>query len=244
MKTLLQYVQTTLSAMDSDRVDSIGDTEESMQVADTAQEVYNELIHRQNWAWLRRPVIITGAADVAQPTKVFIPDNCRYLVNLWYDDPDSTGATRLVKLTYCEPDEFITRFQNAATNRQLVTTPEGLKFYVGTDREPMFYTTFHDNEFYCDSFDQALEATLQSNKFSALGFVNPDFTISDSFVPDLPETMVPLFQSTLTAVASLYYRQKESAPDEARVRRQKARLNREDSQFTEDTYYHARFGRR
>ena len=43
--TLLEIVQKTLSAMESDRVDTIDEVEESVQIAEMAQDVFYEIIN-------------------------------------------------------------------------------------------------------------------------------------------------------------------------------------------------------
>ena len=69
-ETLLELVQGCLSVMDSDRVDSLMGTEESIQLADLARDVYYELINRDEFPAFEETFQLTGAADVLFPTKL------------------------------------------------------------------------------------------------------------------------------------------------------------------------------
>lgn len=243
-KNVLQYVQSCLSTMESDEVDSIAETAESMQVAELLKDLYYELINRQEWEFLKGAVTLTAAGDTAAPTKFTAPTGLRHLTNLWYNVADSGVSRR--HLQYVEPVEFLDRLGSgdAATGKLLVTHGSQLQFYVRTDRQPTFYTTFDDNVVYCDAYDSTVESTLQTSKVSAWGVVIPDFTVEDGFEPELPEHMIPLLQATLNASAHLYFKQQASAPDEARVRRQLAQARTRNSKIASREYYYAnRFGR-
>ena len=48
-KTLLEITQSVLSSMNSDNVNSISDIEESLQVAEKAREVYEDLMALEDW---------------------------------------------------------------------------------------------------------------------------------------------------------------------------------------------------
>lgn len=245
-KTILQYVQACLSTMDSDEVDSIGETTEAKQVADLLPDLYDELLNRQEWEFLKGPVTLTAAGDLTSPTKFTVPAGLRHIHNLWYNVDTSGGVTRR-ELQYLEPVEFLSRFASgsAATGKLLVTLPGQLQFYVRTDKMPQYYTSFDDRTVYCDAHDSGVETSLVSGKVSGYGVAIPAFQLTDTFVPVLPENMVPLLQATLNAVAHSYFKQQVSAPDEARVRRQLAQARRTNSQVASREFYYANnFGRR
>lgn len=242
-KNVLQYVQACLSTMDSDAVDSIADTEESSQVANLLADVYQEMMTRQDWAFLKGPVTLTAAGDVSSPTKFTIPDTLRYLTMLWYN-VDEAGEQNNREIRYVEPEEFLLRTGNSGAGKQLVSVGTSVKFYVQTDRHPTVYTSFDDKTIYMDSFKQSVNSTLIQSKVTALGFSNPVFVVSDTHVPFLPDHMVPLLQHTLNAAAHLHFKQQASAVDEKRVIRQTAAARRKDSKLTRKHYYANQYGRR
>lgn len=245
-KTVLQYVQSCLSTMDSDEVDAINDTAESMQVANLLSDVYFELLNRQEWEFLKGPVTLTAAGDITQPTRFNVPAGLRHLHNLWYNVSTSGGVERR-ELTFMEPADFLNVLGSglAATGKTLVTLPSQIQFYVRNDRMPSFWTTFDDQSVWCDAFRTATETSLVSSKVSALGVTIPAFSVTDTFVPTLPENTVPLLQASLNAAAHLYFKQQASAPDEVRVRRQLAQARQRNSVVaSRNTYYVNNFGRR
>lgn len=250
IKNVLQYVQGALSIMDSDAVDSISDTAEAEQVANLLADIYDELMHRQEWDFLKGPVALQSAVDPTNPTALTIPVDIAYVESVWYNIGDPTNVNRR-RLVYIDPQEFLSRFSNGlpAPNRQLVTVTKGsegaqIQFYVRTDQPPTHYTSFDDTTLILDSFNSSVETTVVSSKITAFGLTNPQFTVEDTFVPLIPEHMVPLLQHSLNAAASLIYKQQTSAPDEKRVARQTASARRKESRTARQHYYANAFGRR
>lgn len=242
-KTVLEYVQAALNIMDSDAVDSISDTEESMQVAELLRDVYAEIAVRQEWPWRKRPLQVTAAGDTARPTTFTIATKTTRILHIWYNvnrDGDHEGR----EICYQDPELFIESKQVPGDNRTLVTIGDQIKFYVDTDREPEHYTSFDDVTIHMDAYKSDEESTLVTDRISALGFIVPEFVVLDAFVPQLPEQMVPFLQSTLNATASLHFKQQVSEPDERRVARQLARQRRENGKLTRENYYASGNGRR
>lgn len=238
-KTVLNYVQAALNAMDSDNVDSISDTEEALQVANELQDTYYELLNREDWEFLHQPARLTGAGDLNNPTKLLIDaeikrfDYIAYVVD---------GVSK--ELCYLSPVEFLKKFSAGGDNRLQVTDGSGVNFYVGTDRAPTYYTSFDDESIVCDSYDSDLESTLQGASTSCIGVVIPTFSITDTHTPDIPQHMEPLLQSALNAACFVYFKQTQSGKDEQRSLRQLAQARREESKVSRKVYYNNRYGRR
>ena len=243
-KNVLQYVQSCLNTMDSDEVDTIADTAEATQIAELLEDVYYELLNRQEWEFLKGPVTLTAAGDITNPTKFTVPAGLRHLHKVWYNIDESGGMNRR-ELLFVEPEDFLLRTGgSAAAGKLLITEGSQLQFYVRTDRMPTFYTTFDDVTIYCDAYKASIETSLVTSKISAFGVALPAFAVDDEFVPELPENMVPLLQATLNATSHLYFKQQASAPDEARVRRQLAQARTRNSIVaSRSTYYANSFGR-
>lgn len=242
-KTVLQYVQSCLSTMDSDAVDSISDTVESQQVADLLADLYQELMTRQDWAFLSSPVTMVASATPTTPTEFTIPDTLRSLTTLWYN-VDEDGGLDNKEIRYVEPEEFLRRTGGAGSNRLLVTAGTQIRFYVSTDRHPSIFTSFDNNTIVLDAYKLTLSTTLELSRVSGLGIINPAFTVSDGFIPLLPDHMVPLLQHTLNASAHLHLKQQQSPVDERRVNRQLSQARRKDNKLSRKHYYANAFGRR
>ena len=68
----------------------------------------------------------------------------------------------------------------------------GVDLFVSTDRPPTYYTSFDDNNIIMDAYDSSVEATLGEYKVRAYGQSMPSFSQTDSFEPDLDNTLMPL----------------------------------------------------
>ncbi len=242
-QNLLELVQTTLSLMDSDKVDSITETEESVQVCDIAKEVYFEVINRQDWPFLHGGVTVGAAADPTQPTRFLLDDTVRKLTLVQYDIAAVGEDAQYRELVYCAPELFLRR--NATSRENSVLVEDGqVRYWVSLDRAPTYYTSFEDGILVMDSVDQAIETTLQQDKLSVLGYVIPVFTIEDSFEPRLPDNLWPMYSAEVRKACFLYLKQVTSVRDEAIAIRQTAASRRAKRGGQKRNYFNTNFGRR
>lgn len=246
-KSVLQYTQACLSAMNSDLVDAIADTSESMQVASLLEEVYAELMNREDWAFLFSPIALTGAGDSNFPTKFTIPENVRFIETVRYDIAGLTGEYKPREMLYLHPEEFVQRYGNLPDRSEtnLVTLGNQIKFYVYNNRQPSVWTSFDDLTIYMDGVNTSITSTLTSGRVSAWGVINPSFSVTDGFVPLIPTQMEPLLQAELNRQAFEYFKQTNSKTDEAKAQRQLAQARRRDSRITRQDAiaYHVGYGR-
>lgn len=243
-KTVLEYVQSALSIMDSDEVDTISETVESVQVAEQVKETYYELLNRQEWPFLHRPIQLSGAGLPDLPTRVEVPAGLKRLTTLRYD-VGTEGIYSAKEIHYVTPDEFLRRNSLPGDDKQLCIVPElRLQFYVTTNKMPTYYTSFDDEVVYMDAVDLEVEASLQTHKISATGYAIPSFVVQDDFVPLLPEEMIPLLQAAVNNACMIYFKQQPSSIDTARELRQLAQARRLQNKFTKREYYVNRYGRK
>ena len=71
--TLLDYVQTILSSLESDEVNSISDTPESMQVANIVKQTYYNIIARSDLPEHKQLINLNPSLDETQPVVMNIP---------------------------------------------------------------------------------------------------------------------------------------------------------------------------
>ena len=248
-RTVLEYVQATLNAMDSDNVDSIADTDESQQVADHLEEVYYELMEREDWPHLHQPINLTAAVDTTLPTKFTISESIRYIDWLRYNRATDAMEFEGHDVCYLRPEEFVRRFATGKddSNKQLVTVDSKIRFYVSNNRMPQYWTSFdEDGTIYMDAFDSSIETTLTSDRLDGWGVVIPSFSVTDTFTPDLPRHMEQLLQAELNRQSFQHFKQQVSEVDEKKARRQLAQQRRRNSKVRResDKYYTNRFGRK
>lgn len=238
-KSVLEYVQATLSAMDSDNVDSINDTAEALQVADRLLDIYNEFCTRETWKFMDKFVVADSLADPAQPTAAEIPEEVKEVMSVSYD-VSITGTSDFKELHYLKPLDFIRYTQSAP----VVVMVGPAVYKVWDDRSPTYWTSFDEKTIVLDAYMADLSTTVETVRFRVYANVIPNFTVSDSFIPDLPDRCVPYLQHQLNAVCMSSLKQMESPNDVLMARRQYAMLQRRDSKFQKENYYEAKYGRR
>lgn len=189
--TLLAIVQDIMSDMSSDVVNSIDDTEESRQVAQIVKSTFFAMISNRNWPHLKRTIQLEASGDLALPTHMTLQDEITELVFVNYNKIKS-GETRkrYEKIHYLEPEAFLRRINplnNDEDNIDVIIDENGIELNIFNDRAPTRYTSFNDVTLVFDSYDSAVDATLQSSKLQAQAYVAPAWIQSDTAIPDLPD---------------------------------------------------------
>lgn len=249
-KTVLQYVQACLSTMDSDSVTTISGTVESQQIADCLFDTYYELLNREEWDWLHGPIQLVQVGSALTPTSFTIPPLVRQLKYISYNIDETGTSYTADEILYVPPEEFLRRYGNSTVGtgtQQLVTLGSQLKFFVTNNQQPKYWTTFDDTTIVMDAYKIAVDPTfLLTTKITCLGVQNPSFTVADSFVPVMPEHMIPLLQHELNAASHIYFKQAVSKVDEKKATRQMAQARRKGARVPDinKQYYANAFGRR
>ena len=183
-------VQSILSDMDSEAVNSIGDSVEAEQVASVIQDTFFNLIAARDIPEHRQLIKLTALADSDKPTHFKYPTNTRQLSRVDYDI--ATTGTTYREIIFVEPMIFIDRMnQDTPSSITVTDVAGGTTLFIGNSTSPSYYTSFDDEHIVMDSYDATVESTLQNSKSRAFGYVYPTFTIADSFEPDLDDTMLP-----------------------------------------------------
>lgn len=246
-KTLLEIVQSVLSSMNSDEVDNITDTVESTQVALIAKEVFEDLVCQSEWPKQAKLGVLDGLADPSKPTYMGIPDSVYRIKEINYEVTLSTDSDRTFKeIQYLEPTDFLKVLEgnkSSDTNVVEVVTDEGVTIFVRNDVHPTYWTTFNNNTLVFDSFNSDEDTTLQSSKTKCLFYELPDWSHTNSSIPDLDEVFFPTYLAEVKRVCHLTLRQQASLPDEQYSKRGKANMRRE-ARINEETDKRAKYGRR
>jgi len=189
-KTLLSMVQSILSDMDSEDVNSIADTVEAQQIASVIQDTYFNIIAAREIPEHKQMLQLTSLSNNQRPTHFRYPNNTKEIEKLFYNT-SYTGST-YTEVSFLEPIDFLNRVDQSATNTMQVQTVAGnVPVFIMTDRMPKYYTSFDDDNIIMDSYDSSFEVILQESKTRAYGTIYPTFQITDNFEPDLDDTMLP-----------------------------------------------------
>ena len=188
--TLLEIVQQVLVDINGDGVNSIQDTEESEEVANHVKSVYRNLVSHTEWPHTRRAVTLVPYSNNQYPTHMRVNEEIKRLCFINYNKAKLTQERKTYQpVKYLEPDLFLAKL-NARDNTSLqidtIIDPSGIELMVVNHRAPEYYTSFDDVTLVFDSYDRAVDDTLQESKVQAQAYIIPPFEVSDEFIPDLP----------------------------------------------------------
>ena len=219
-KTLLEITQEILSAMESDEVNSIGDTVESLQVAGEVANTFYDLVANNDMPSNESLISLEPLSDPSRPNILRIPDNVKNIKWVKYD-MFTEGLTDYQDVEYREPELFL-RYATVYAGSQPHLLVDKLK--IGTDTNPRYWTTFDNEHLVFDSYNAALDASLQESKSLAWGTTYPAFEMADNFVPPLDAQMFPLLIAEAKKACFLNFKGMMNANEERRARRQEVRI--------------------
>ncbi len=187
--TLLQIVQSILSDMDSEGVNSITDTVEAQQIASVVEDTYYNMIAARDIPEHNKLMSLTAMGDSAKPTHFRYPTNTKHVERIEYNVGTAADKNFRV-IDFVEPVVFLDRMDE---DDLLVETYDGnLDIFVTSNEPPSYYTSFDDNYIIMNAYDSSIDSTLQASKVRAFGSTYPAFSQIDAHEPDLDNTMMPL----------------------------------------------------
>lgn len=217
---LLDYVQTILSAMDSDEVSSITDTTESLQVANVVKTVYNDIQARLDLPEHYTLFELNASGDNSKPILMTRPSDVISIEWVQYNKVQSGDTDPIYREILFKPlDEFLLMTDAMNVSDTTVASfdhtidSDSITFIYRNDKAPDFYTTFNDATLIFDSYDSAVDTTLQKDKTRCYGRKDQTFTLSNSFVPflDRDASTLLLNEAKVLAFAELKQMQHDVA---------------------------------
>lgn len=208
-KTLLDMTQNILSAMDSDEVNSIGDTVESLQVAEVIRETYEYITVGIDIPGRSGIIQLDASGDTALPNHMTVPSDVERVEWVRYN-----GS--LIK--YKTPLDFLEYVAGRGTGDE-VEVIEMMNIY--NDRDPLFFTSFDDDTLVFDAYDATEGSTLMQSKTLCWGQRSLAFEFEDDFIPALPLDMFPRLLAEAKAACFVNFKQVSNATEERRARNQK-----------------------
>jgi hypothetical protein len=227
-QTLLEMTQEILTSMESDLVDSINDTAESLAVATAIRRTYWDLFGIED-APEHYSLFKLTETSAATPTLMTIPTNVmrvewvKYNIETVEDDTDQFRT-----LEYVELSPFLDRSLALRTSSDNVESFSYTFSPLGSDPvimqykndiAPSCYTTPDDYNILFNSYNSNLETYLRGSKTLAWGLIDPTFTLDDSFVPDLNTRQFALLFNTAKSQCFVELKQTQNATADSRARR-------------------------
>ncbi len=214
-KTLLELTNSVLRDLRSDKVNSIYDTTEAMDIASIIQESYEYLMANSEWEHLQEFINLHASSDPNQPTTLLLPENVAEVCSLKYDIRDSTHTqTNYRELQYMDPIRFINYVQSRNTQLgnvvDVVDPIKDVHLYIYNNQMPTYWTCVDNKHIILDSWDSAVENTIQEHKTQVYAKVFKPWQMVDTFIPDLPPQMFPYLVSEATRYASVILNSEEN----------------------------------
>jgi hypothetical protein len=244
--TLLTLTQRILSSMDSDDVNSIDDTEESIQVSDMIEDSYFEIVAGMELPHLEQLCQMESIGDDTKPTHLRVPVNVDKIDTIKYEQiAIGTTPRSFPELMYKTPEDFINDSYNMTlTDANVFEVVEnGVSIFIKTNSQPKYWTSFDDEFIVLDSYDKLVESTAQGIKTTVSCRVLPAWTRADTFTPDLPAKMFPLLLAESKNACHFYLKQQQSSIDGKRAVRGYNKMRR-DAWRTHDQISRPKFGRK
>ena len=247
--SLLDMVQDIMSDMDSDEVNSIDDTYESLQVATIIKNAYKAMLSSRDWPHLNKLIKLEASLSTARPTYVKMPENVKKINFINYDvQRESDNGKRVYKtIQGLIPSEFLakTNTRDSSKDNVLVSVDDnvGVEVLVFNDAAPIYWTSFDDDYIVFDAFDSSVDTTIKTSKCQVSAYVYPEFSMVDNFVPDLPAEAFPALLSKARSHAMYWLKQVTDAVSESERKRQQRWLSR-NSRRSEELNTSPDYGRR
>lgn len=228
-KTLLQVVQSTLGAMDSHSVDTIGENPESEQLVLVAREVYEEMATHQDIPQFQKLDQLLGLNDSSRATMMRIPDECTDIGTVRYRHVSSSGRVKMEEVRFRDKDLFLHEQlcldvdDTDKVGYNVLESNIQVPYY--RDRGPCYFTLFDDQHLIFDAVDtvQAQDNTLHNDASLVISYVVPEFEMRDDFIIPLPAQMQTQFLAQMKEVAFMEQKQMANPVQTEKSRRTRRR---------------------
>lgn len=218
-QTLLEIVQSILSDMDSEEVNSISDTTEAKQVASVVEDTYYNIVAARYVPEHNTLIKLDGLGDSTRPTQFRYPDTVKHIERIEYN-VGSTSNPNYKEIRFVEPSDFLDRMNE--NGLKVGSVSNNVELYVSTDRPPTYYTSFDDEYIIMDSYDSSVEVVLGAFKTRAYGQLIPRFFQVDEFTPDLDNVLMPLLLAEAKSTCFSLFKGGPDAKVEQSARRLKS----------------------
>jgi hypothetical protein len=221
--TLLQVINYYMDHTDGFRISTIDDGIEAQQVASIAEKVFYDLNNDVfGNTQLQSLVQLEALADNTKPNYLKLPDDAADILHdaVMYNISKDITEIEMKEIKYLTPLEFIDFIgtRKVKTTNQVVTDFGGYKMTIDNNKAPQYFTSFDDSHLVFDSYNSAVDTTLQSSKSGIVTHLQRTFTPSDTYIIDFPEWFHQTYLNTVMSEASAALRE-EPLPSIARLSR-------------------------
>jgi len=220
-RTLLQIVQNILSDMDSEDVNTIGDTIESQQIASVVRDVYYNMVSTRMIPEHQELIKLVSLSNIDRPTHFKVPDSVKRIDFIRYN-VSTNSNTEFKEIQYIEPLLFLTLHQDGVNVDTRYDVNGNTPLLIRNDQMPTYYTSFDDLHIVMDSYKSDVDQILAESKTQALGHKIPTFKLADDFIPDLDEVLFPYLIAESKSTCFSLFKSGVDQKIEQAARRQKS----------------------
>lgn len=239
--TLLEMTQTILEKMDSDEVNSIEDTVESIAVAREIRDTYRYITDHSEDYQKEGYGQLEGIGDRDFFNQLKIPENFVRVDEVWFNYdltgsiPSSSGYAgdhgRSIHgqcerhcPEYLPPKEFVEYLYRSCDHSACMVKAKGTQgpfFPINTNCDPRYFTTFDEDVLFFSSVDLTFRETLHASETAIVGMMSPEFKIEDSFTPDLHADEFSYFLNEAIDACFVHFKGVSNSKAQKRARDQK-----------------------
>lgn len=238
--TLLEIVQDILNDISGDEVTSISDTTEATQIANIVRSSYFHLVSQRSLPE-HKTLFRLDETSSTTPTTMTLPTDVIRVDWIKYDKKLEPGAfsggvfdgsvfdtyegSRYSTVEYLDPLDF---FALVGSRTWDGVNVKSYTFTGARDTHevkyktvnPEYYTVLEDYYFIFDGINENVSPSyLESSLTIAYGLKKPEFTLSDSFIPDLDSTEFNWLMEESKSASSIKLRQVDDPVASKRARR-------------------------
>lgn len=229
-QSLLGIVQDILSSLNSDGVNSITDTREAQQIAVECKRVFYHMVNSKVWPSTQGLVQLDASVDITKPNFLVLKEALIHMDDVRYDCRKApSDAPNYQKLTYLDYREFLNLVMNrnpADADVQTVMDYRGTPLFIYSNQSPTYFTCFDNTHIVFDSYDLAVDTTVQASKTQVFSSVEPVFLLQDDFIPDIPAHMFSYYTTECLAWCFVMIKEMANEKVELVAAEQKAWLAR------------------
>lgn len=219
--------------MDSDEVNSITDTVESLQVVEVIKTVYDDIISRGGLQTNKTLFNLSASNDPSKPILMVKPNNIDRIEWIKYDvRKDAEVVPVWNTLSYLPIQDFIdyihsyNQGENNVESFTHVFDGFTVDFVYRNDTHPLYFTTYDDEQIFFDAYDNAVDNTLQASKTLCYGTKPTEFQKVDGFIPDLQPQQFALLLNESKSLAWAELKQTIHQKAEATARKNWSHLQK------------------
>lgn len=250
MTTLLEIVQDLLSSASGEEVNSIFDTVESEQFARAVKDCYEVLLATIDLPEREGLFELDASGTSLKPTLMTLPSTAESIYWVKYDGRTSTDTSSVIQdVIYLPLDKFLEMTYSLDMDDSTVSSfnttinNATVEIRYRNDRAPTYYTTTDETTLLFDSYDSAVDSTLQKSKTLCFGKLSYSFSLTDTFVIPLAKDRVILLKQEAKTQVFSEFKQVENALSSKKARELKV-VTQKNKKRIEDRRGTYTYGRR